>query len=386
MHHLTLALLLALTAPLLSQNKSMRLNQIQVIGSHNSYHLEPTSPIVRLFTMGRIEWKYSHRPLEEQFQELGVRQIELDIWPDPDGGRYASPYGAGRGVVIEELTKPGFKVLHVPDIDYRTTVPTLRVALEQLREWSRANPRHLPILVLFEVKSDVIPDPLKLGFVRPPAITAEDLDELDEEIRAALPAEMLITPDDIRKNSKTLKQALARRGWPKLDDARGKILCALDNPGREKRLYLDGHPSLRGRVMFVDSRPGDDYAAFAKINGPVGNVERIQKLVKAGLLVRTRADAHTREAHANDTSRRDAALQSGAHFISTDFPEAKPEVVDSDYVVRMPDGSHARCNPVNGPRKHDAEALLDEGLTPTPDKATDDSTGKPKKPRQRAKR
>jgi len=107
---------------------------------------------------------------------------------------------------------------------------------------------------------------------------------------------------------------------------------------------------LRGRTMFVDSRPGDDYAGFAKVNNPIGNLALIRELVKAGLLVRTRADAHTREARANDTRRRDAALASGAHFISTDFPAPKPEVVGTDYVVRMPDGKHARRNPVSGPR------------------------------------
>ena len=329
MHHLTISLILALAAPLLSQHEGLRLNQIQVIGTHNSYHLEPDSPIVRVFSMWRNEWKYSHLPLTRQFQELGVRQIELDVWPDPEGGRFASPFGAGRGVVLEGLDKPGFKVLHVPDIDYRSTVPTLRAALDELRQWSQAHRTHLPILVLFEVKSAGAPDPLELGFVKPPAITATALDDLDAEIRAALPDELLLTPDDIRQDDATLREALATRGWPRLEHTRGKVLCALDNTGPEKALYLNGHPSLRGRTMFV---------------------ALIREVVTAGLLVRTRADAHTREARANDTRRRDAALASGAHFISTDFPAPKPEVVGTDYVVRMPDGKHARRNPVSGPR------------------------------------
>jgi len=367
MHPLTLSLVLALVAVWVPGQESLRLNQVQLIGTHNSYHLEPDSPLVRMFSMWRIEWKYSHLPLAQQFAELGVRQIELDVWSDPEGGRFASPVGAGRGVVLEGLGEPGFKVLHVPDVDYRSTVPTLRAALIEVRRWSMAHPRHLPILVLIEVKSRGAPDPLGLGFVQPPPITAADLDALDAEIRDVLPDELLLTPDEVRAGDETLREALAARGWPRLDDVRGRVMCALDNTGREKRLYLKGRPSLQGRAMFADSRPDDAHAGFAKVNDPVANAALIRQLVQAGLLVRTRADVHTREARAGDTARRDAALASGAHFISTDFPAPVPEVVGTDYAVVMPGGRHARCNPVSGPRRHDAVALLDEGLEAGPD-------------------
>jgi len=58
--------------------------------------------------------------------------------------------------------------------------------------------------------------------------------------------------------------------------------------------------------------------------------------VKAGFVVRTRADADTVEARSNDTTRRDAALQSGAQYVSTDYPH--PETRLSDYQARLPDG------------------------------------------------
>ena len=40
-----------------------------------------------------------------------------------------------------------------------------------------------------------------------------------------------------------------------------------------------------------------------------------------------------------------AALKSGAHFISTDYPVPNPDF--SDYQVSIPGGGIARCNPVN---------------------------------------
>ena len=70
-------------------------NQIQVIGTHNSYHIEPL-PAVRALIAAAGEQQaegldYSHRPLAEQFSAQGVRQIELDIFHDPEGGHYADP-------------------------------------------------------------------------------------------------------------------------------------------------------------------------------------------------------------------------------------------------------------------------------------------------------
>jgi calcium-dependent phosphoinositide phospholipase C len=44
----------------------------------------------------------------------------------------------------------------------------------------------------------------------------------------------------------------------------------------------------------------------------------------------------------------DAALRSGAHVVSTDFPEVGISArYGSDFVARLPEGGPARCNPVN---------------------------------------
>src|SRR5690606_41932810 len=65
-----------------------------------------------------------------------------------------------------------------------------------------------------------------------------------------------------------------------------------------------------------------------------------------GFLVRTRADADTREARSGDTTRRDAALASGAHFVSTDYvwPD---ERLGTGYVVDLPGDGAARGNPIS---------------------------------------
>ena len=56
-----------------------------------------------------------------------------------------------------QLASPGLKVLHIQDVDFRTRASTFVDALKQIRAWSQANRRHVPILILVELKDDVIP-------------------------------------------------------------------------------------------------------------------------------------------------------------------------------------------------------------------------------------
>jgi hypothetical protein len=138
-------------------------------------------------------------------------------------------------------------------------------------------------------------------------------------------------------------------GWPTLGEARGKVMFLMDNGGRYRTDYLAGHPSLAGRVLFTSSSPGQPDAAFVKRNDPTGaNLAQIQDLVRKGYVVRTRADADTVQARTGDTSMRDAAIASGAQWVSTDYPvPGRAAPLGSDYVAQIPGGSPARCNPVN---------------------------------------
>ncbi len=157
--------------------------------------------------------------------------------------------------------------------------------------------------------------------------------------------EQLLVPDDVRGDFATLEAAILTEGWPRLREARGRIMFALDNGGDLRDNYIVGHTSLAGRVLFTDSPVGTPEAAFMKRNDPLGNPGEIESLVEQGYMVRTRADADTVQARSGDTTQRDAALASGAHFISTDYPVPDPRF--SDYQVRLPGNGIARCNPVS---------------------------------------
>lgn len=337
----------------------VRINQIQAIATHNSYHRELTDGEKAVQAKRDANWwnlTYSHASLPVQFQAQRVRSIELDIFPDPQGGLYTAPIvrrEAGLGPVPDpDLAKPGFKVLHWADHDYGTSCSSLAKCLRQARAWSDANPGHVPIPVLLEFKST---DPAyeKLGGPRSPRWDAPLMDKLDAEIRGVIGDKKIIKPDDLRRPGLTLEQSVLKHGWPKLEKSRGKFLFLMDNNGADIQApYLAGHPNLENRVIFTNAVPGRPDAAFVKQNEPTGADRAvIQDLVRRGYLVRTRADIPFTEARNGDTSRLQAALTSGAQIVSTDFPvDGMAARHGSDYVAQLPGWLVARCNPINAPR------------------------------------
>lgn len=98
--------------------------------------------------------------------------------------------------------------------------------------------------------------------------------------------------------------------------------------------------------MFVNTGVDSAAAGWRTLNDPRDQAEAIRQALAAGLLVRTRADADTREARAGDARRRDAAFASGAQIVSTDYIDADARF--GEYRVAMPGGGIARCRPRPG--------------------------------------
>jgi len=366
---LVLAVLLcaALPYPALAQDceplhagnaeQCLRLNHIQVLGTHNSYKLAPVPALIEQLDRQREGWAgnilYEHRPLTGQLESLGIRQFELDLFADPRGGLFSRPAGAllaGDRAFIDPpaLREPGFKVLHVQDIDYRSHCLTLVACLAEIRDWSLANPRHLPIVVLLELKDAVREDFGELRYTTPVRITADDLQRLHDEILSVFDLEHLIRPDEVQGGASTLEESVRNGGWPTLAESRGRVLLTMDNTGRHRELYRTHYPGPDDRLLFVSARPRQPDAGFIKMNDVLSEGDVIRRHVADGFLVRTRADIPLREGRSGDTTRRDAALSSGAQFISTDFPFPSP--FNRDYRVSLPGArGPARCNPVSAP-------------------------------------
>lgn len=336
-----------------AQVDALPMNAIQTVGTHNSYKLAIAPKEMALLRGANAAQAdaldYSHRPLPEQL-DGGARQLEIDLLYDPNGGLYANP--VFRKLVptttpydLTPLQGPGLKVLHVQDLDYRTVCEPFADCLRQVRAWSLAHPDHLPILILMNLKEDKVPIP---GAAVPPLFDAAGMDSIDAEIRAVFPEAALITPDQVQGRHKTLRDAVAAGAWPRLKAARGRVMFALDAPPDQVSRYRAGRTVLQGRVAFVNTEETSPAAGYITLNEPVELSARIQAAVKAGLIVRTRADADTVEARSGDRARQAAAFASGAQYVSSDYLVPDPRW--PGYDVKLPGGGVGRLSPAKAGR------------------------------------
>ena len=156
------AALLACTA--LGDLDELRLNQIQLRGTHNSYHQRPSLVL-------HASHDYQHPSLTEQLTLHGIRQFELDVHLSAEGT---------------------FEVFHLQKIDPRTSCATLAECLSECLEWSVAHPRHLPLLFWLELKDA---DDWEGS---PYVSMAGRHAELERLVLDAWPRDRILPPDEVR--------------------------------------------------------------------------------------------------------------------------------------------------------------------------------------------
>ncbi len=332
-----------------SREEPLKWNQIQVIGSHNSYKIAIEEPLLQYLRIkdssAAMSLQYEHPPLRTQL-DLGLRNLELDVFHDPIGGRYAHPKGLGivQGMGVlpipfdlkKDLLRPGLKMFHIQDIDFRSHHLLFKNGLVAIKKWSTEHPDHTPIVILINAKDQTVD-----GTTKPLPFSKNALDSLDQEIRSVFKDEDLITPDFVRRNHPTLEEAVLQSGWPDLDEVRGRILFVLDENEEKIDRYLQGFPNLHKAAMFVNSKEGNPEAGFRIVNDPVRNFEYIGNLIQKGYMVRTRADAGTKEARNLDYTRFQKAKASGAQVISTDY-YIPTTLFSSGFQVIFDDGAYER--------------------------------------------
>ena len=124
------------------------------------------------------------------------------------------------------------------------------------------------------------------------------------------------------------------------------MIFLLDDSAAKVALYAGLSQTLNGKAMFVTADEASPLASFIVIDDPVKDAARIAAAVKAGFIVRTRADDETVEARAGDTRRRDQAFASGAQIIQTDFLLSDKKI--GAYQVSISDPGHVRCDSATG--------------------------------------
>jgi Phosphoinositide phospholipase C, Ca2+-dependent len=322
----------------------LKLNQIQIVGTGESYKQAPSPGMLALIRMGgkKDEEKldFGEPPLTTQLDD-GARALSFDIAYDPKGGLFKSPAAAALADEVLDkdyttaMAQPGIKVIHVADVDFKSSCLTLNACLTQVVDWSKAHPGHLPIVISLSCNEAKTPMP---GATKPLAWDIAALAALDKEIAAAVPADDLITPDEVKADHASLREAVLAGGWPSLSASRGKLILVLNDPPEKTKLY-------EGKLLFVTGPESAPNTTFLSVDDPVAGAARITEAVKAGFMVITRADDETMEARANDTRRRAAAFASGAQVVLTNFLSPDPKI--GPYQVAIGDPRHAKCDAMN---------------------------------------
>lgn len=293
------------------------LHQVQALGTHNSYHIEPAQP-------ADDSHRYTQPPLEEQLDLYGVRQMEWDVHLHQDGH---------------------YEVFHLPGLDEGTHCRLLEDCVQRVLGWSSDHPDHLPVLIWLELK-DEVEAMLPEGIL--PYLPLEGRAvEVDQEIARLVPREKLFTPDDLRQDQATLPEAIAARGgWATLGELRGKLIFVMLENGASRQELLEGTPALEGRSCFVRAdEPTDAFAALFKIDNGPAEAARITELVQMGFVVTSNTDSAQDSAQDNQ-QRLEETLAAGSNFVSSDFPGP---VEGHNYQAVIPGGAPARCNPVSAP-------------------------------------
>lgn len=349
-----------------------RLNQARWLGSHNSFKpvlpaayydtlatrlQQLAEPPARLQLQDKLQTlRYGHASLTSQLNS-GLRLLELDFLKDDAGGSFARPwFGAELKQALQQqktaenaaqhllstdlaasLKRPGFKVLHLPDIDFASHCVEARDCIATLAQWSKTNSAHWPVLIVINVReqgaSAYLPAAIAAKASKVAPWQATDYLALEQLWLDGLGRERLLTPDDVRKAPLSLAASVQQHGWPTLSQAAGRFLLLFDGSPAQLALYRSGHPSLQGRLMFGNYAADTDEAAIRVLNDPATQQAEIAVALAQGLLVRTRSD----DGNVLQPARFQAALQSRAQFISSDFylgaPQGEPALQ-----FRLPDG------------------------------------------------
>lgn len=273
----------------------LRYHQIRTMATHNSYkkgllprQVSFASPLISEDLM--LSLRYEHDTPSNQFA-AGIRGMELDV-------RY-------------QLN--GFRVYHGPIIDNGSSIPDWNLLLEELRLWSLANPDHVPITILVELKDEpMAANPL----YRP--MTPERFAAMDKSLRDILGEDLLVTPAELMGTHASLGAMREQQAWPLLSCLRGRFIIVLHPHASYTGMYLSMDDSLQTQAMVPgffssDARRYPDHAAFLVQNDP--HAGTIRSFVDAGYVVRTRMDAGL----VYDTGRKAEALASGAQLMTSDL-------------------------------------------------------------------
>ncbi len=307
---------------LLGSSSTLKINQVQVLATHNSYKKQTPWLYYSIGSLARrldglTSTNYAHNTLTEQLNS-GIRGIVFDL-------RYQFD---------------NFPIYHSPIFDNRTHNPLLKETLEELILWSNRHPKHFMINVIIQLKDDsILFNPSRKN------LTADLLKKLDRTIAYTMGANRLVTPDILKNGYPDLESMVYNNAWLPVYKTRGKFMFLLHYHNEYTDMYIDLDNSLSTQAMvpLIDSRYLDNHKKHSAVllhNLP--EVDIIQQLVSDNYMVRTRMDVES----TYDQQRRIDALANGAQIITTDLQKGRV-LPKGNYNAYLEEEYTIRPNPFN---------------------------------------
>ncbi|MBR2875758.1 MAG: hypothetical protein IKC01_01325 [Clostridia bacterium] len=282
---------------------AVKINEIAVLGTHNSYQTLATEQTrflmniidtITLKKLGLNTFDFKMDTLTEQL-EMGIRNVEIDI------------------ETLDKNEKIEFKVTHNSFIDNASSAYDFEKAMQEIKLWSDNNPGHIPVFIIIEPKSFVI----EVNGMK--KFSLEYAGELEKVLVDTL-GDSLLTPADMLRDYSSFKEMRENDDWLTLEETQGKIMVLLhDCDVTESYIALD--ESVKTQKMFPMLRYDDrneTYTSFILENDPWNAESRkAESIDECNLIVRTRADKYPDYS----AERYEVTENCGSQLITTDFPE-----------------------------------------------------------------
>lgn len=307
--------------------EGLRYNGLQYVATHNSYKLGLT-PLGKavfyaasLFSdLDKDEFDYELASYTDELN-AGMRVIEIDT-------SYMDIFG----------NKRKYLLCHHTILDNRSHSIDLRLALEEMLLWSKNNPGHLPVTIIFEPKNEFLFAP----GLKPHKL--EQLNEIDTIISEVL-GERVFSAKDFLNGAEDFVTLVEENSFPLISDMLGEFLF-LQMPNEYLDEYITQDLTFATQVMVPSvwynkmDRPYARYKPFVFINDPATTDDDGNNIARAlsdqNYLVRTRMDFYPHHSE----ERRKAAIDTLSVIVSTDFPLGNPmtefsNTFDGGYTVRL---------------------------------------------------
>jgi hypothetical protein len=257
--------------------EDLRYNEVRQKSSHNAFQ--------------RYEGIY------DQVIYWRIRSLEVDLH---------------RGKPFRDALKNDWYIYHAPYVDPDTTVDLFSGFLQICRGIQLAMPEHEVITVFVDMKD-------KFHVTSSASQSAAAMDEL---IIGYLGVNNVYRPRDLlarKPGAWSLQDAVNARGWPTLEELRGKFLFVLTGGEDELATYASAG-TARDRVCFLASSvskaadvPGAQHIVFYNMSN--NNLRFARDVYQAGFV--------SRAYYVDDSERWQSAVAHDCHHIATDKVNAR---------------------------------------------------------------